>query len=157
MFSLPCDPKDLRLISYEHRYVAECDGVVYKLGCPDDWLTGAQNRKEVERWQRMTPDVARWYAPVLDYDPTGAWLTMPLARPAQRSQTVLWGIDSELRALGIVEYDLKHDNIGVIDEKLLVLDYGFSREMQPKRDTRRTFCGTCPYCTLTYRQKKEVE
>lgn len=143
-----------RILSTENRYVYEHDGVVVKLGCGSDVLSGSQNRVELDTWLQVAhTDIGHLFAPILDGSADGSWLTMPYVRPLNGpAQTLLWRLKDELSLAGRDVYDLSRHNIGFYQGRAVVLDYGHTSVGQADYIANgRQFCGVCKYCALTFR------
>lgn len=110
---------------------------------PDDWVTGSteciaklqwspsslQNRQEIHIWTNVNGRQAALLAPVLDYDMSGSWLLMPKAEtswdiPMNELLDMESEMRSELRARGFSTHDIDLRNIGRVEGRDVMIDYG---------------------------------
>lgn len=138
-----------RYLSESNRIVERLgDKYVLKHGCPRSSRTGGQNRSEGTVWDTVKhlPDASEYLAPVLDYDPRGRWLLMPLLQPVSKYEADSVGSSIEVW----IEYhkiptgDVMEYNMGKKGKRIVLLDYGYS--LNYDWDDERGHCNRCDFC-----------
>ena len=128
------------------RYVVVGETTVTKYGCTAEIRTGGQNLAEVRTWERVknTP-LAPYFVPVLDYAPDGSWLVQQRVKPLDLSERARARAFSDMLTLaGYREQDMQPDNLGEMDGRTVLLDYGFNDAHVVGINGYR--CGNCISC-----------
>jgi len=91
--------------------------------------TGNQTRAEAETWQQLNGSQAALMAPVLESDRLGRWLLMPQARTSaqithQKAKEIAKRLRMRARNQGLSSNDIRPANVGVIENRGVVIDYG---------------------------------
>lgn len=104
------------------------DGRVLKRAIPSDeawpfWGDPREhNQREWQAWEHANAAMREWLAPALACAGDGSWL---LVRKAEQVGKLRWqDVDRIEQAVGHVIRDLHDGNVGKVDGKLVVTDYG---------------------------------
>lgn len=85
-----------------------------------------ENMVEADISKHAPENVKQYLVPVIDSDPKGVYVTMPYAKTDEKARTLYGAADRlnrHLRQLGY-ECDIHANNIGILDHKPRLLDYG---------------------------------
>lgn len=116
---------DMEVVGEGSSRVAVSDGeYIYKVSAggvgPED------NLREVEIWNTSTDRIRDRLAPIVDHDPNGQWIQMPIASDVESASKMY---SSELKNVldenGLVCPDVRYikENVGILDDKPVVIDY----------------------------------
>lgn len=112
----------------------------------DDWVTGNtdciaklqwdstyhQNSHEIMIWENANGSQAALLTPILDSAESMNWLIMPKVEgfrgmSAKKAGKIVRGIVEKMRKVGFVTQDVRRANVGVLNGRGVVLDYGSVR------------------------------
>lgn len=110
---------------------------------PEEWGTGhtdciakiqwdphyQQTHAEIEMWQNVNGRQAALLAPLLDWSVTYEWLIMPRATmyddlTAKEAGNIVRTLRRKLRDVGLSGTDIRRANVGRIEGRDVVIDYG---------------------------------
>jgi len=116
---------------------------------PDEWYTGTgdciakiqwdphhrQNSREIDIWDNANGRMAGLLAPILDWSEMDQWLIMPEAETyrslnAKEAGDIVRSLESKLKDMGVRTTDIRRGNIGRIEGRDVVIDYG---SMKPEQ------------------------
>lgn len=86
------------------------------------------NVREGATWDQAGPLSKQYLAPVISIDRYGEYVTMPAAvtnMPDEKRRMFALGLEKEMTNLGYTCYDIHRDNVGELNGRPVIIDYGF--------------------------------